>query len=188
MKEDISKRELIAIIKNELWLIDLLNVVRDLNMPDSYIAAGAIRNTVWDVLHEYEYRTPLNDVDVIYYNKKDINLKTDIQIYNILKEKRQKINWNVFNQARSHLYNNKRQQPESTADSVRYWSETPTCIGARLKKDDTFTICAPHGLNDLMNLIVRPVPEPYTDIKLFKERIGEKRWRETWPRLRIYES
>ena len=44
----------------------LLEVVSQLDLPDCWIAAGFIRNAVWDALHGRNPRPPLGDVDVIW--------------------------------------------------------------------------------------------------------------------------
>ena len=41
-----------------------LQAVQTLQLPDCFVAAGFVRNMVWDALHDYP-PTPLNDVDVI---------------------------------------------------------------------------------------------------------------------------
>lgn len=46
----------------------LLKTVAALALPDCYIAAGFVRNMVWDYLHDYD-ATPLNDVDVVFFDR-----------------------------------------------------------------------------------------------------------------------
>ena len=50
-------------------MMEILTTVEKLQLPDSWICAGFIRSKVWDHLHEKEYRTPLADIDVIYFDK-----------------------------------------------------------------------------------------------------------------------
>jgi len=182
------EQRFIKIIKNDNELMRLLNIVRKLDLPDAFIAAGAVRNLVWDSLHKYTNRTFLNDVDVVYFNSKDITPEADLKIWKKLCEIDSGANWNVFNQARSHIKNKLRNKAYSTEEGIAYWIETPTCIGVRLNKDNSLTICAPHGLDDLMNLVVKAVPKPYQDLKLYNKRIEEKNWIKTWPKLQIISS
>ena len=51
--------------KDELRMT-LLRAHHELSLPDSCIAAGFVRNLVWDYFHAYQEITPLNDVDVVY--------------------------------------------------------------------------------------------------------------------------
>lgn len=175
------------IVRNEKWLIDLLEIARACGLPNWYIAAGAIRNTVWDVLHNYDHRTPLADVDLVYFDESTLDYNVDVNIWQILKLEAPYVTWNVVNQARGHLMNGWTPQVYSTEESIAYWSEIPTCTGIRLNQDDSLTVCAPHGLDDLMNLRVRPVPEPFQNAELYKERVEKKKWKEKWPKLNIAE-
>ena len=56
-----------AMLRRDKQRMRLLQAVRALQLPDCFIAAGFVRNMVWDALHDYPL-TPLNDVDVIYYD------------------------------------------------------------------------------------------------------------------------
>jgi len=60
--------------------------------------------------------------------------------------------------------------------------ETPTCVAVALKNNEP-KIIAPLGINDLVQLIVRP--SPTADLKTFIERYQDKKWLEKWPKLRI---
>lgn len=181
--------QLIRIIRNEEWLMDALKDVRKLGLPDWYIAAGAIRNTVWNKLHGFPGNSNLPDVDIVYFDSLDMKGKREEESERILTEINSSLKWEVVNQARSHLFSHGQKMlkypMKSSCESISYWSETPTCIGVRLEQDDSLTICAPHGLGDLMNLIVRPISKPYQNMSLYRERIEEKRWAQIWPKLKI---
>jgi uncharacterized protein len=183
------EEKLIEIVKKEDWLICAFRNVRDLRLPDSYIAAGAIRNTIWNHFHNFPSTFCLKDIDVVYFDSLDMDGDREIVAENLLYSANPHLKWEVVNQARAHLFmhgpNVKRPKVESSSESISYWSETPTCVGVRLEEDESFTVCAPHGLNDLMNLIVRPVPAPFQELPLYTQRIIEKNWGYFWPKLKI---
>ncbi len=179
---DSNEERFTQIIKQQSWLMNALRDVRSLRLPDWYIAAGAVRNTVWNYLNGCSTTSNQKDVDVVYFDKSHLNLRRDLEIYQTLKRINPDLDWDVTNQARK---NSKDLVAESSCQSIAYWSETPTCIGVRLEDNDNLNICAPHGLDDLMNLIVRPVPESYQRLSLYRERISEKNWKKIWPRLKI---
>ena len=181
-------KELERIIRKEAWLMDLLSVVSSLGLPDSLIAAGAIRNTVWDVLHGYSHRTPLQDVDVVFFDETDLSEERDQAIERKLKALRPEITWEVVNQARSHILNPKRPKMHSTKESLSYWTETVTSIGVRLENDGSLYICASHGLEDLFSFIVRPTKKAEGDLELYRERMQKKKWKEIWPKLKIEQT
>jgi len=184
-----DKEKLIQIISDQDWIMNALRIGREMNLPDWYIAAGAIRNTIWNYLHGFDTRINQNDVDFVYFNSSNLDKSIDKEYETLLQQKHPQVKWEVVNQARGHLMyhgpNINRPQAKSSWESIAYWSETATCIGLRLESDDSFTICAPHGLSDLMNLIVRPTPAPYTELPLYKERLVKKKWKEIWPKLTI---
>jgi hypothetical protein len=45
-----ERAEVIRMVKSAPWLVAVLEAVRDVAPPDWYVAAGAVRNTVWDIL------------------------------------------------------------------------------------------------------------------------------------------
>lgn len=65
------------------------------------------------------------------------------------------------------------------------WIETATCIGVRLEEDGEIVLATPRGIEDLVNLILRPTFSTEKGLKDFKRRITEKKWLEKWPKLTI---
>jgi hypothetical protein len=62
-------RRLEQIIRGTPWLLRVLEAIRLLGLPDCYLAAGAVRNTVWDSLHGLATPGSLGDLDVIYFDR-----------------------------------------------------------------------------------------------------------------------
>ncbi len=183
------EEDLIKIVREQDWLMKLLQATRELDLPDCYIAAGAIRNTVWNHLHGFPTQTNQQDVDVVYFDPSDLRKEKAESYQEVLGSRIPNVRWEVKNQARAHLMEcNKefaRRPAKSSCEAMAYWSETATGVGVRLEKDNSLTIVAPHGLDDLMNLIVRPVPEPYQFLPLYEKRVREKNWQTIWPKLTI---
>ena len=63
----------IELIESDVLRLSALECVRLLDLPECYIAAGFVRNLVWDDLHHKSEPTPLNDVDVIYFDLNESN-------------------------------------------------------------------------------------------------------------------
>ena len=72
-----EEAELKAIIQNDQEMLRILKIVQSLNLPDWWICAGFIRNKIWDVLHGYPSDTPLNDIDIIYFDPVDTSIETE---------------------------------------------------------------------------------------------------------------
>lgn len=171
------------IILKEKWLMDILRSVRDLDLPDWYLAAGVIRNTVWDVLHGYKKRHPLNDIDIPYFDPKR-KIK-DKEIEKKLHTLHPSQTFEVVNQAFIHESYPAKKGIQSACMGIASFIEVPTCVGVRLEKDDSLTICAPYGLEDLFTFHVRPISQRAEVLVHYKERMKTKQWKKLWPRLRI---
>lgn len=182
MKKDYSQ-ELKEIIQKEKWLMALLRSVRDLHLPDWYLAAGVIRNTVWDVLHHYKKRTPLNDIDVVYFDPdKKISEK---EIEKKLKKMYPHYTFEVVNQAFVHETYKYKKPVQSSCEAIGMFIEIPTCVGVRLEKEDFLRICAPHGLEHMFTFHVSPISQQKEVLYRYKERMKKKQWKKLWPQLTI---
>lgn len=174
-----------AIIQQPEMMADL-EAVAALGLPQGCIAAGYFRNFVWDVLHGYTVRTPLHDVDVLYYNPDFLEEEAEKEYDARLRGINPALNWSVKNQARMHLKNGEPPY-RSVEDAMLHWPETATAVGARLKggaDGANIEIVAPFGLDDLLGLQVRQSPF-FRDRNVFMNRIRDKEWLRIWPRLQV---
>ncbi|MGF1871709.1 nucleotidyltransferase family protein [Photobacterium indicum] len=163
--------------------MECLRAVRCLNLPDCFLGAGFLRNAIWDSLHNKAEMTPLNDIDVVYFDTEDISCKTEQELTAKLKVLVPSMNWEVRNQARMHVKHN--DQPyRNTTDAISRWVEIPTCVGVKLDEGEQLVFTAPFGLthNWVLNVEINP-KRPIPDI--FYRRIEEKSWLRIWPLLNI---
>ena len=172
--------KIVGLLQNDQKRMRALSLVSRLNLPDCLIAAGFVRNLIWDDC--YQTSTPLNDIDVIYYNKEVVDEQTDLDIEDKLRRKYPEYPWSIKNQARMHLkYNNPAYQDSQHAMS--FWPEIQTCIGVFLNRQGQLLIkhCFPleHQFNGLIE------PNPKADKDAYNRRIRTKQWTELWPALRI---
>lgn len=172
------------LVRRDGWRMNCLRAAAAMRLPDCYIAAGFLRSAVWDALHEKPARTPLNDVDVVYYDPADLDPATEVRIEATLRARLPDVKWEVRNQARTHLRNHHAPYRD-TEHAIAHWIETPTCVGIRLEPDGTLKVVAPHGIEANWSLRVSPNPVVAYPAALFNERVRQKRWLEVWPRLRV---
>ncbi len=164
--------------------MEQLRAVRSLGLPDWCIAAGFVRNRVWDYLHGIAAGRPAADIDVLYFDASDLTKAREYEFEDRLDDLLPGQPWQVRNQARMHL--RKSLPPhESTAHAMTFWLETVTAVGVRLEADDTLSVIAPLGVDDLVNLTCRPTPYGRTQRADYEGRIAQKRWRELWPKVRF---
>lgn len=182
-----NEQDIIALIRNDTWMMDILQTAASLQLPDWWVCAGFVRSKVWDVLHEFEERTPLPDVDVIYFDATNIDERTEKQLEEKLQNINSTIPWSVKNQARMHLLNDLPPYVSST-DAMSKFPETVTALGAKLDKSGTVILSAPNGIEDLLALKVKPAPHIKTKelIHLYEERLRKKDWKATWPNITLF--
>jgi hypothetical protein len=181
-----NEQDIVRLVTNNDFMMQALKVAKSANLPNWYIGAGFIRNTVWDVQHGYNPKHNYNDIDIGYFDGKNVSEKLDQKLSKDLSNKLN-ANWEVVNQAYAHKYNNVPLY-KSAIDGLAHWVETATSVAVTLDDNNQVKVIAPWGVEDLLNLKLRLVPyhvgnKYYEDI--FKKRIKDKRWIERWPRLEI---
>lgn len=165
----------------------LLRHVESLALPDGWIGAGFVRNAVWDVLHGREPDLATSaDVDVIFFDPNDLSQTSEQNIETRLRVLDSAVPWSVRNQARMHLKNGDAPYRDSE-DAVRCWPETATAVAAR-RRDECVEMIAPHGVDDLLGLIVRPTPAFAGKRDIYRARVAAKNWTSRWPQLGIYSA
>ena len=151
------EEDILSIIGEDRWMMDILETVKGLGLPDWWICAGFVRGKVWDVLHGFECRTVTPDVDVVYYDAYNLLESEEKRLEEKLHGLHPGIPWSVKNEARMHEINNL--PPYTSAeDAISKFPETATSLGVRMNDDNELILTAPHGIHDLVNFIVRPTP------------------------------
>jgi len=156
-------------------------------IPDCWVEAGLIRNAIWDYLHRFPAEpVAKSDVDVVYCDHSDASLERDLKIQIRLLDEFPNVPWSVHNQARMHERNGDTPY-RNTEDAIRCWPETATAIAARIVGEDVEVI-APHGVVDLVNMIVRPTPAFACKLPIYRSRLATKDWARCWPRLQFIDG
>ena len=179
-----SETDILDLIKKDPWRMNILKIAEKINLPDWLIGAGFVRNKVWDYLHGYTKNTPPTDIDLVYFDKE--NRFSEKEIENKLSSLMPGLKWEVVNQATVHILN-KEAPYTSTADAISKWPETATAVGVKIENGE-LKLVAPLGIDDLVNIIVRPTPAFMVSNEKrarVKERITQKSWLEKWPKLQV---
>ncbi|MDU4251099.1 nucleotidyltransferase family protein [Pseudomonas sp.] len=174
---------LLALIAGQPERLHLLRVVRDHGPEGAWIAAGFVRNAVWDALHGYIEPTPLSDIDVLYFASDNREPEADHAWERRLLEVCPEVPWSVRNQARMHLRNADRPYRDC-ADAMCHWPEICTAVAVRLCSE-SLELLAPLGIDDIWALRVRPTEHFRAKPDIYRERIAAKNWPARWPKLRI---
>lgn len=179
-----SEERLKAIIAASPVLTDMLRAVAAIGLPDAWIAAGAVRSAVWDILHDRPISTDWADIDVLYFDAADVSRMREDAAEARLRELMPGLPWEVRNQARMHIKTGLAPYVD-TEDGLRHFAETPTAVGVRLR-DDHIEVIAPHGLDDLFDMVVRPVFDGDEHLMgFYRARMVSKNWPARWPKVRV---
>lgn len=174
------QKSLTSLIQSDQERMKILSMVRDLNLPDCYVAAGFVRNAVWDALHGIQ--TPLSDVDVVFYDAEDLDNQIAPRMNKRLMDLHPELKWDVKNQALMHVKNF--DDPyRDTLDAMSYWPEKETAVGVALDAEDRLSIVSAFGLESLLEGMV--THNPKRSKQVFIDRVNSKHWLEIWPQLRI---
>ncbi|MED2970805.1 nucleotidyltransferase family protein [Fictibacillus sp. B-59209] len=185
-----NQKDVERFLENDPWLMEILKAVKTLQLPDWWVCAGAIRSAIWDALHGFEKKTPLQDVDVIYFDPKHPKESEEKVLEDRLRMLMPEVPWSVKNQARMHVINNL-QPYVSSEDAISKFPETPTALGAKLDEQDRLLITAPCGMEDVLAMEVRPTQlfkESREFYAIYEQRLRKKDWTAVWPRVTLYQN
>ncbi|MFZ7945958.1 nucleotidyltransferase family protein [Neobacillus sp. 19] len=175
-------------ITEDQWMMNILRAAKSLNLPDWWICAGFVRSKIWDTLHHFNDRTPIPDIDVIYFDPANIDELLEKKLEEKLKTLMPNIPWSVKNEARMHIKSN---MPPyvSSVDAISKFPETATALGVKLDEKDNVIVTAPCGINDVVNLVVKPTPyftKTKERVEIYENRISKKNWKAVWKHLKVY--
>ena len=144
----------------------VLETARSLDLPDWLIFSGAIYQPVWNRLTGRAPDYGVRDYDLAYFDASDVSYEAEDRVI------RQAAGAfpaplsamvEVRNQARVHLWFEDHfgepYAPLTHAGEALTRFAAPTfAVGARLEADDSLTIFAPFGLEDVFAMRIRPNP------------------------------
>ncbi len=165
----------------------VLELAPQLELPNWYLGAGAICQTVWNELHDFPLEQGIKDCDLVYF---DADTSAEAQDRFIQKGKEifaeLPIEVELTNEARVHLWYKQEVGKEirpyiSTEDAINTWPTTASSVGVRYENGE-FAVYAPYGLNDMLGMIVRPNKTLIT-YKVYESKAT--RWKSHWPKLQV---
>lgn len=160
----------------------VMKCVRSLALPDCYIAAGFVRNLVWDHLHHKPQPSSLNDLDIVYFDPNETDDKAAFIYEDQLAAMMPEFNWQVRNQANMHLRNGDIPY-QSTLDAMSYWPEKETAVAARLNEKNQIECISAFGFESLFEGQI--TYNSKRTLALFQSRVESKNWLITWPQLQV---
>lgn len=182
---------LAGFIADEPVLMEVLQGLRDLAIPQGLLVAGALYNMVWNRLTGRPALLGVNDIDVFYFDAGDLSYEAEDVVIKALDTRfaHLPLPVQVRNQARVHLWFPDKFgiadfTPLTSAEEMlgRYASKTHA-VGARLGADGQIEILAPFGLDPIFSF--RIVPNRVLANNRKAHDTKGARAKSVWPQLTI---
>jgi hypothetical protein len=185
------EHRLTEIVRADPALMQVLTTVRGLDLPDWRVFSGAVYQGVWNAVTGRPVGYGIKDYDLGYFDPDTSWDAEDVVIKKVAAAFDEPLRSmvEVRNQARVHLWFQDRfgepYEPLANTDEALSRFVTPAFgVGVRLEADDTISVAAPFGLEDVFGLTLRPNPL----------RGVARGWRRTvdgavarWPEIRVME-
>jgi uncharacterized protein len=177
-----------ALMRNQT-LTQVLTRAADLGLPDWYLVAGCLCQTVWNVVTGQPPDAGILDYDLVYFDRSDESWAAEDAVvqagHALFAGLAAPVQ--IRNQARVHLwYPEKFGQPcpphETTEAAIDTFETTAACLGVRLLRSGRWRIYAPFGLADVLGLVVRPNPV-LAPREVYQAKT--ERWQRQWPSLTV---
>lgn len=162
---DLKLETLTAFIGAETVLMEVLHGIRDMQLPDGMIVAGALYNLVWNRLSARPGLSDVNDIDLFYFDP-DLSWAAEDRVIQEVTARFSNLPLPVQarNQARVHLWFAEKfgatefTPLTSSAEMLGRYASKAHALGARLEADDRMSIVAPFGPDDVFAFRVAPNP------------------------------
>jgi hypothetical protein len=160
----------------------------ELALPDAWIVAGCLVQTVWNGLTGRAVDYGINDYDVFYFDP-DTSWAAEDAVIRTLHDAFAELQVKVEarNQARVHLwYSKKHGLPypplNCSTEGIDRFLTKNTRIGIRRTRDG-YDVYAPDGFDDIVGLIVRP--NRAANFSATNYEAKARRWKALWPELTV---
>ncbi len=179
---------LLVHLRGSAVLSECLERLGDLGLPDCYLGAGCVAQTVWNAAHDKPPAADISDYDVVYFDAGDLTEAGENEVTANVRDAMADlpVAVDVKNQARVHLWYGQRFGYEimpylSIKDAIATWPTTATAIGVRLAHGRP-CVFAPFGLDDLLGLVVRANRVQITP-EIYRRKVAQ--WTRHWPNLTV---
>jgi len=180
-------RILHEILQKNHALYRVIEESQNLNLPEYYIGAGCIAQTVWNYQNGNHLLTGINDIDFVYFDF-DLSFESEDNMIRTIQNKFSDcpLQIDIKNQARVHVWYRDHfgydiTPYDSVESAINTWPTTATAVAVRLHKNE-LQVYAPFGLNDLFSQIVRPNKAQITE-EIYNSK--NRKWLKTWDSLTI---
>ena len=171
--------------------MSILDYIYELKLPNFYIAAGSVFQTIWNYYDNKPLNFGIKDIDIIYYDDNDLSKENVKKLEDKITEHFKELNYkfDVKNEARMHLWykeklNKNINQYINSEDAIDHWIATVHSIGIT-KENDNIKVYAPYGLSDIFSRTIRPIKHKDNSKEIYDKKVAS--WKERFENLNIIE-
>ncbi len=166
----------------------LTDRLAELELPDCYVTAGCLCQTVWNRICGFPPTQGIIDYDIFYCDLNDLSWEGEDRVIRRCAAafEDMDVDVQVRNQARVHLWYPGRfgvpQEPlRNTREGIDGFLTRCSAHGLR-KTVGGYDVYAPFGFDDVFAMVVRP--NYVHDLPLQYQEKAD-RWQQTWPRITV---
>ncbi len=166
----------------------ILDMLRVTTLPDAWIVAGCLTQTVWNVRTGRPVDHGINDYDIFYFDP-DTSWDAEDAVIRRMASCLDRVDAKVEvrNQARVHLwYPTKHGRPypavTRSTDGIDRFLTVNTQVGIR-PASGGYEVYAPKGLDDIGQMIVRPNYTANFSVTNYTAKAA--RWKALWPEITV---
>lgn len=179
----------IEIIKQNEDLINILDYLDELELPNFYIAAGSVFQTIWNYYDNKPLNYKIKDIDIIYYDSNNLSKEDEKELENKIINYFNTLNYefDVHNEARMYLWKKENEnkninQYKNSEDAIEKWITTVQCVGITKEKNE-IKVYAPYGLSDIFGRTIRHIKHKANSKELYYKKVES--WKKRFNHLNI---
>jgi uncharacterized protein len=131
-----TQNDLEIALRQNKWLAEILEKFEAVALPDTWLVAGCVAQTIWNLGHGQPAEFGLKDVDLIYFAEHDLSFEAEASHERRFRDLFQHlpIKLDVKNEALAHLWYEDRfgyaiKPYLSSADAIATFPTTATAVG-----------------------------------------------------------
>ena len=123
----LTEEAIVEQIQMDPEMMEVLAIIRDLDLADAWLAAGAVRNFIWNQLSGKPGFDVTTDLDLVFYDSA-ISYEQTLQIEQELKKTYPQYAWEVKNQVYMHGHSPGTYPYTSSFDAISKYPEQCTAL------------------------------------------------------------
>lgn len=168
----------------------ILQRLPQIGLHDAWLVSGSLFQTVWNSKTGRPPRHGIKEYDIFYFDNSDLSWDAEDRAIRAAAESFAGLDAaiEIRNQARVHLwYPEKFGTPypplKRSTDGIDRFLAIACMVGVKASLSGRFEVYAPHGLEDLDQMAVRPNETPNFQTDRYRSKTA--RWLRCWPELKI---